>query len=719
MNKFYLLVLLLIVSTSSMSQSKVEFKIMNKESGEILPAATVKNETTQKTYIADDLGALIINDMPDGEYQFLITSIGMEDYTLKIIVPTKGVIEVFMEEEHDDHHHEEEVVVTATRLSRTIMNLPTRVEVISGEELAEKGNMKPGDIRMLLNESTGIQTQQISATSNNAGIKIQGLGGRYTQILRDGYPLYGGFSGSLSLLQIPPLDLKQVEVIKGSSSTLYGGGAIAGLVNLVSKTPTNEKELSFLANATSAGGWDFSGFYSEKYNQKLGLTVFASRNSNRPYDPADIGFTAIPKFERWNVNPRLFVYAKDFNLDFGVQFMTEKRLGGSMNYIKNSLPEFFELNQSDRLSFQLGMTKTLKDQSILNLKNSVSNFDRSLRLNISEFHAKQLSSFSEFTWSKKVDHAEWIIGANFITEKLKDRRVNNLNPAHYQYNTAGVFIQNVWNISDQFTLESGLRGDYVNEFGFELLPRVSGMWKINPHLTTRLGGGYGYKTPTIFNEDAERVYFRNVSPIDVVNTKNERSVGMNWDINYRTNIGEIDVQVNSLFFYTKLNRPLVMEYTGWDYMFKNSSGYIDTRGMETNVRLSYDDLKLFIGYTYTDANHHTSSDKEWLPLTARHRLNNVLMYEIDEKWKFGLEAYYFSKQRLSNGEMGDSYWITGFMAEKVWERISLFINFENFTDTRQTKMGSIYTGNMQNPQFKDIFAPVDGFVINGGVKLRL
>src|SRR5688500_4453880 len=144
------------------------------------------------------------------------------------------------------------MVITSTRSSRTIADIPTSVEFISGEELEEKGNMKPGDIRMLLSESTGIQTQQTSATSYNSSIRIQGLDGRYTQILRDGYPMYAGFAGGISIMQIAPLDLQQVEVIKGSSSTLYGGGAIAGLVNLVSKTPGEGREISFMANATSA-----------------------------------------------------------------------------------------------------------------------------------------------------------------------------------------------------------------------------------------------------------------------------------------------------------------------------------------------------------------------------------------------------------------------------------------------------------------------------------
>ncbi len=152
--------------------------------------------------------------------------------------------------------------------------------------------------------------------------------------------------------------------------------------------------------------------------------------------------------------------------------------------------------------------------------------------------------------------------------------------------------------------------------------------------------------------------------------------------------------------------------------FENSNGYMDTKGMETNLRLTYGDFKLFVGYTYTDAHTHFG-DKQWLPLTARHRLNNVLMYELEEKLKIGLEAYYYSRQQLSDGSFGQSYWIAGLMAEKFWEKISVFLNFENFTDTRQTRFGPIYTGSVGNPVFGDIYAPLDGFVINGGVKIRL
>lgn len=717
--KYLITGLILCVCTCAIQAQHIfTARIINKESREPLAGATIKWIQGNRTALADSAGQVSMHEIGNGPQDFLITYVGFEEKQLRFSFPLiQGDIIIEMEHSHEDEH-EEEVIVTATRSSRTIANTPTRTEVISGEELTEKGNMKPGDIRMLLNESTGIQTQQTSATSYNSGIRIQGLDGRYTQILRDGYPLYAGFSGGLSLLQIAPLDLKQVEVIKGSASTLYSGGAIAGLVNLVSKTPGEERVLDFLINGTSAGGLDLSGFYSEKYG-KLGLTLFASRNSNKAFDPADIGLTAIPKFERYSINPRLFFYGKNTTADIGISYVTEDRTGGSMDYIKNGGSGFFEKNNTDRITSQLGITHHLNEHSYLQFKNSYSRFDRSIAIPTYRFDALQQSSFSEFTWNHQGETADWILGANLLTDKLREKQLSSDPLRNYNYNTVGLFVQNTWTVSSLFTLETGLRGDYVNEYGFELLPRISGMFKLSPKITTRLGGGFGYKSPTIFTEEAERRQFQHILPVDINATRNERSAGGNWDINYRTQFGEIGFAFNHLFFYTRLNRPLVLTAaSGGAVQFENSTGYLDTKGMETNIRFTYDHFKLFVGYTYTDANTHFS-DKQWLPLTARHRLNNVLMYEIEDKLKIGLEAYYYSPQKLSDGSMGKSYWITGLMAEKLWEKFSVFVNFENFSNTRQTRFDTIYTGTISNPVFRDIYAPVDGFVVNGGVKILL
>ena len=717
MKRIFFTGFVLLCTLAGFAQHTVRLSIKNAHEKEPLLGATATIESLNRTVTADSTGSAVFENVPEGRYTIKISYVGMEEHEIAIQVPLPhdSPVEVILEEGGE---HEEEVVVTTTRISRTIANMPTRVEVISGEELTEKGNMKPGEIRMLLSESTGIQVQQTSPTSFNAGIRIQGLEGRYTQILRDGYPLYSGFSGGLSIMQIAPLDLRQVEVIKGSASTLYGGGAIGGLVNLISKTPGKDRELSFLANGTSAGGLDLSGFYSERYG-KSGLTVFASRNSNKAFDPAGIGLTAIPKFSRYTINPRLFLYGSNTTVDVGITYITEDRTGGSTEYIKNGGNGFFEKNNTNRITTQLGITHRLNDQATLQFKNSYSRFDRKITVPSYVFDALQQSSFSELTWNRKGTRADWVIGANVLTDGLAEVQQSADPKRDYHYNTFGLFVQNALSIGNYMVVETGLRGDYVKQYGFELLPRLSAMFRVTPQLTARIGGGFGYKTPTIFTEEAERRQFQNILPIVEQNMKHERSVGVNWDINYRTNFGDLGFSVNHLFFYTRLNNPLVLVGgPGFRFQYQNSTGHLDTRGMETNLRLTYGDFKLFVGYTYTDANTHFGNAKEWLPLTAKHRLNNVLMYEIEDKLKIGLEAYHFSRQRLSDGSFGKPYWITGFMAEKIWERFSLFINFENFTNTRQTKFDSIFTGTIEAPVFRDIYAPVEGFVVNGGVKLR-
>src|SRR3954469_1189033 len=295
MKKIILISIILLFTIITNAQNTFQAFIKDSKERQPLQGATITLKTLNKSAAADSSGFVILKNIAAGKQKIVVSHVGFKDKELSLIFPlvSDQPTEILLDEVEKEN---EEVVVTATRSSRTIANIPTRVETISGEELEEKGNMKPGDIRMMLNESTGIQTQQTSATSYNSSIRIQGLDGKYTQIIRDGFPLYSGFSGGLGLLQIAPLDLKQVEVIKGSSSTLYGGGAIAGLVNLVSKTPTDQRQLNFLLNGTSASGLDASGFYSQKFNE-VGITVYGAYNKGTAYDPSDIGLTAIPKFD--------------------------------------------------------------------------------------------------------------------------------------------------------------------------------------------------------------------------------------------------------------------------------------------------------------------------------------------------------------------------------------------------------------------------------------
>jgi len=407
-------------------------------------------------------------------------------------------------------------------------------------------------------------TLPTSAVSGTANFRIQGLDSRYTQLLKDGMPLYQGFSGSLSILQVSPLDLQQVEIIKGSASTLYGGGAIAGLVNLISKVPGTEPELTFLANATSTGGADLSGYYSRK-SKRLGATVFSTINCANAYNPSSLGFSAIPKTKRLTINPKLFRSPGSHNSGwFGVNIGYENRTGGDMQVLRgkaDSLHSYYESNESVRLSTELSLTHKIGDASSLSVKNAIGYFSRKLSLPNFNFPGKQLSSFSEVNFTNSGKISQWVTGANFVTDGF---RSNSLRAFNYSTTTLGTFGQNTLKLVDWFALESGLRVDYSTPppstklKGLFILPRINGLFKLNKEFTSRIGGGLGYKMPSLFNDKSEEEVYQNISPLQISNTKPEQSVGGNADINFKSPVGEAFISINQLFFVTRVNNPLII-----------------------------------------------------------------------------------------------------------------------------------------------------------------
>ncbi len=707
--------------TWATAQHTLIIRVADADSGEPLIGANALVESLGRGGSSDAAGLITLTDLPAGPLRLTTSYLGYEAQTTEVTLPLADTLRVALEPAGEEL---EEITVTTTRGSRLIDDLPTRLEVLTEEELVEKAVMNSTNIAMLLRESTGILMQQTSALSANQSIRIQGLDGRYTQLLKDGFPLYGGFAGGLSIMQIPPLDLHQVEIIKGSASTLYGGGAIAGLVNLVTKIPEeDEPELSLMFNQTSAVGSTLNGYYRQHYG-KTGATVFASGNLQEPYDPNNDDFSDIPRVRSLTVNPTFFVYPDErTRLRLGVGATWENRLGGDLVVIEAAPRgdnQYTEENVSSRYSTQLELTRTFAGVGQLTLRNSVNFFDREIIVPDYRFRGQQLSSFSELNYAFGTDDVQWIAGANLWTDRFEETPFADDAVRDFSDFTTGAFLQNTWRWSPALALESGLRGDYHGDYGFFALPRVSLLVEPSRAWTFRLGGGLGYKSPTIFTEEAERLVFRNIRPLDEARTQAERSYGANLDINFRTALGQaVGLSVNNLLFYTRVNDPLTLQVRPDSSLaYANAAGFLNSRGLETNVRLSWRDFRLFLSYALIDAQLNTGGTTRTNPLTPKHSAGFVLMYE-NAKWRIGYEAYYKGPQYLSTGERTRDYWIMGLMGLRNFEGFSLFLNFENFVDARQSRYESLWLPPRANPDFREIWAPTDGFVINGGIKVNL
>jgi outer membrane receptor for ferrienterochelin and colicins len=699
------------------AQNSIIIKVIEKDHQEIVVGASVylKNSTTGTT--TDLEGFAFLKEIPNGKQTIVISFIGFETFEKTIIFPTS--LKEITVELHEDEETLDTVVISSTRSRRSIANIPTRVEVLGGEELGEKAVMNSANIAMLLRESTGIQMQQTSANSANQSIRIQGLDGRFTQLLKDGFPLFGGFSSGLSIMQIPPLDLKQVEIIKGSSSTLYGGGAIAGLVNLISKQPGEEKEISLMLDKTSKHGTTVNVFYSER-KDKFGWVLYGSGNLQQFADVNEDHFTDIPKVQSISLSPSIFYYPNEKEQwKLSLNTTVENRIGGDIDAVKNgtnSLHSFFEENETNRVSLKLSYENNLSDEKSFNFKNSFSSFKRELTSPGYQFNGNQFASFTEATYNIYNDGFDWVFGSNLITEKFDEKPTTSLDRS-YKHVTFGAFAQNNWDLKEKMTLETGLRIDSNNEYGAFILPRVSLIYKFNESVSSRIGVGYGYKIPTIFTEESELRSYQNVLNINPTDFKAEKSIGFNADINYKTLIFDdaVSVSFNQLFFYTRLNNSLLLEQQGAYFKFVNAANPLNSVGFETNLKLKYKDFVLFTNYSYNDV----KLNGQQKVLTPKHSFGGVLMYEVHEKWRIGYEAYYKSSQFRNDTTKTPNFWIMGIMAMRTFNKISLYANFENFTDTKQSNYQPMFVAPHTNPSFTDIWAPTDGFVFNGGILINL
>jgi len=719
MKKAYVTILCLALSLISFAQtSDVSIFVADTETNQPLPGATVYFEELEKGAITNFDGIATFTEIPNGNQAVKISYVGFRTIETTIEVGTKKEFSFKLESGGNEL---DEVVIQSSRSTRTVRKIPTRIEFIGAEELGEKAVMNPTNISMVLRESTGIQMQQTSLSSGNTNIRIQGLDGRYTQLLRDGFPLYGGFSSGLSILQIPPLDLQQFEIIKGSSSTLYGGGAIAGLINMVSKTPDEEPSLDFMLTQTQALGSTANVFYSER-NEKFGVSLYGSGHYQKAYDPEDDGFSNLPKTTSLSFNPKFFYYPSDKTTFWiGLNGTYDDRIGGDITKIEsgeNGIHQYTEENLSKRLSSQAVYETQIDSVSSLNIKNSISFFDRTLSIPDFSFDGKQTNTFTEINYQKASKKADWIIGANLYTSNF-DENDNATLQRDQKDVTYGTFVNNIYDISDNWILETGLRADYNTNFGFFPLPRVSLLYKNDSGFSSRIGGGLGYKIPDIFTEEAENINFENVLAIDNAALKAERSYGVNFDVNYQARLFDaVGFSINQLFYVSAINNGLLLNSTDDGFFtFENATDEIISKGAETNIKFTYKDFRWFLNYALIDTKLNYLAGNPQKPLTAKYNAGSVLMYESD-KWRIGYETFYIGKQFLSNGTETTDFVTMGFVAMRNFKWGTTFVNFENFTDRRQSRFSPLVLPPHDSPEFPEIYAPTDGFIFSVGVIIK-
>ncbi len=719
MKKTLLLFLLAIQVLITAAQQSTPLKIIDSKTLHPIIGASI-SKSKQSLSQSDTSGVATLSLA--GKNTLEISAIGYDSQLIDVTFPSAEALTIYLVSTQSSM--EEVTIVSSTRTNQNIETAPIKIEVLGAEEMQEESMVKPSTVMGIIGDVSGVQIQQTSAVSGNSNVRIQGLDGRYTQILRDGLPLYEGFSGGFGVMSIPPLDLKQVELIKGSASTLYGAGAIGGLVNLISKRPTTKQEGIFTLNQTTLQETNFNSFLSKRY-KKFGYTFYAGASKQNAVDVNKDGFSDVAKWQSLVVHPRLFFYPKENTiLTLGFTKTLDKRLGGDMLVIedkKDAVHQYYEQNKIDRSTAELLFEKNYNSKNKFFIKSSLSSFDRTISTTSHSFKANQLDYFSEASFVINKPKCSWVTGINFLGNNFKKISGDSVYLNNKSNNTVGAFVQYTYKWKDKSSFELGLRNDYHFQYGNFVLPRFAIFHQINSHWGARAGFGAGYKIPDALTPQINDYAIEKILPINDI-VKVEKSFGYNLECNYKASLGdENNIFINQAFFLTQLDNPLIaMEQPDGLVSFSSATKPIITKGFDTYIKLHLEDWELYAGYTYTLAERKYLSDNQFMPFTPKFRMAYMLTKEWEGRARFCIETSYNGYQYREDYSKTPDYLFMASMFEyKFNKHLSVVVNVENILDNRQSKTEGLYSGSITNPEFKTLWAPIDGRAFNACIKYSL
>ncbi|TRX27054.1 TonB-dependent receptor [Flavobacterium franklandianum] len=605
----YLFLLLTIFAFSTLfSQNTASISgritVENKE----MQQATIEILKTKYKTQTDSLGIYKIDNIPAGNYKFQISSLGLKTISKNIILKEKE--NVILDFELKDNENElNEVVVSGTL--KAVKRLESTVPVEVYSPVFFKKN-PTASIYEALQNVNGVRPQLNCGVCNTGDIHINGLEGPYTSVLIDGMPIVSSLSTVYGLSGIPNSLVERIEIVKGPASSLYGSEAVGGLINIITKNPSNAPLFSADVFTTS---WletnvDLGAKFNigKKTTSLLGLNYF---NYDQTIDNDTDGFTDVTSqnrisvFNKWNFTRqqnRLFTVA--------VRGMYEDRWGGDVRWEKKYrggdaiYGESIYTKRGELLgSYQLPSTEKL----MLSFSGTM-HFQDS-RYGTTSYIANQKIGFLQLTWDKKIGKNDLLTGIasryTYYDDNTPSTTILNENNPEKTW-LPGIFVQDEITFSEKHKVLLGLRYDYNSIHGNILTPRFAYKWKINDDNILRFNAGTGFRVVNLFTEDhaaltgsREVVIANNLDPEKSVNT----------NLNYIKKIyfpNGTFLGIETTAFYTRFSNKIVSDYETDPnkIIYNNIDGYALSQGISFNADINFTNgLKFILGATYMDVSN--------------------------------------------------------------------------------------------------------------------
>ena len=446
------------------------------------------------------------------------------------------------------------------------------------------------------------------------------------------------------------------------------------------------------------------------------MTTGAHRQTAQDIDGD--GWADLPAYDRFVVRPRLQFYGGDGSsiyLTFGA--MTEDRIGGTLP--GRTVPDgtsFVQAQDTDRFDAGLVVSKPLSDDITLGLRASAMRQDHVHRFGDVIEDDRHDSLFAESSATILDGSFSWVGGFAFQSDRYRSDTFPAFN---YTYDVPGVFGQMEYEASLDLTLAASARIDFHSEFGTQLSPRFSALYRPG-NWTIRGSVSRGFFAPTPFVDEIQAAGVSRLEPLG--NLEEETAQTASLDFGYKDGPWEANF---TLFGAEIENATRIEEITPDRVQLVNIDGTTRVRGSELLLRFKQDGFTITGSYVFVDASEPDpfGFGRNQVPLTPKHTAGFVAIWEEHGKARLGFEAYYTGKQALEDNpfrERSRPFFFLGLLGEITRGRANFFLNAENLLNIRQTRYDPLLLPQRaaSGEWTVDAWAPLEGFTLNGGVRLK-